>query len=61
MGEQTTTRNGVLTCQECKNDTKMEGEHKEGDVVECEFCGIEYEVTAKKDNELDLEMLEEEK
>ncbi|MFQ5492650.1 MAG: hypothetical protein ACE5DX_00625 [Candidatus Dojkabacteria bacterium] len=61
MGEQTKTQNHSLTCQECKNDTKLADDLKEGDVVECEFCGIEYEVTGKDGSDHLLEMIEEEK
>ena len=62
MTEQTTTENKTLECLECKNSTKLQDNLKEGDVVECEHCGIEYEITKVKDNgEYELEMIEEEK
>jgi len=52
----------TLKCPECKNDIKLEKEYEVGDVIECPFCGIELEVTTKKDDgALEVEIIEEEK
>lgn len=60
LDEQTITKNKVLTCLECKNDTQLPDDLKVGDVVECEFCGIEYEVKAVGE-EYTLALIEDEK
>lgn len=60
--EDVITENGKLNCIECKNNVKLSGEEKKEDVVECGFCGIEYEVGEKTPNdELKLRIVEEEK
>jgi hypothetical protein len=61
MSEQTTTKNKKLLCLECKNETALEQEYKEGDVIECSFCGIEYEVDAREGEDYKISMIEEEK
>lgn len=61
MSEQTTTKDKSFSCLECQNSNKIEPDYKEGDVVECEFCGIEYEIEAEKDGEFSLSLIEEEK
>jgi len=61
MSEQTATKDKKLLCMECKNETLLKQEYSEGDVIECEFCGIEYEVDSKSDGEYKLSMIEEEK
>jgi transcription elongation factor Elf1 len=49
-------------CEECKNENVVAGEWKIGEVVECEYCGIEYRVVEiREDGAFVLELLEEEK
>lgn len=53
------SENKKLTCPECKNQFDVEAEVKEGDVVECPFCGIELEVMKKDENgEVEVEIIE---
>lgn len=62
MDEQTKTLDKKVECIECKNEISLEDNHKVGDVVECPFCGIEYEVVEKDDSgEYTLKVIEEEK
>jgi len=51
------------TCPECKNEITFEREAlNEGDVVECETCGITLEVTTVRDDgNFDSVIVEEEK
>lgn len=51
----------TLTCPECKNEIPLEKEYKVDDVIECPFCGIELEVVSKDGDELNTEIIEEEK
>jgi len=60
VDEQTKTTNKTLTCIECKNETELQNEQKVGDVVECDACGIEYEVK-EAGEEYTLALIEEEK
>lgn len=56
------TQGQSYTCAECKNNSKLEENLSVGDVVECEFCGIEYEIASNDDNgNFTLTLLEEEK
>lgn len=48
------------TCVECQNENEL-GSHKPGDVVECGFCGIEYEIIECGDDGCKLTVIEEEK
>ncbi|MBD3362535.1 hypothetical protein GF362_02345 [Candidatus Dojkabacteria bacterium] len=49
-------------CDECKNENTISEEKKIKDIVECEFCGIEYTLIDQDESEnFTLEMLEEEK
>ncbi len=53
--------NGKYTCSECSNENTLD-EANEGDIVECEFCGIEYEITSVNDDgTATLSIIEEEK
>ena len=55
------TTNKKLTCGECKNEFELL-DKKEGDVVECPNCGMEYEVQSVDDNgEMEVTLLEDEK
>lgn len=49
-------------CDECKNINVVAGEWRLGEVLECEYCGIEYRVVKLNDDgSSELELLEEEK
>lgn len=57
-----TTQGKTYTCAECKNDTELEGSIGVGDVIECPFCGIEYEVSSgDAEGNFSLILIEEEK
>lgn len=59
--DQLTSSDGKYICLECQNENKV-GDLQVGDVVECEFCGIEYEDVSKSgDGNYVLRILEEEK
>jgi len=52
----------TLQCPECKNNIPLEKEYNKDDVIECSFCGVELEVTAKNDDgSLEVEIIEEDK
>lgn len=51
----------TITCPECKNSLNLEDSVATGDVVECEFCGVELEMTNVEGDTLEFEMIEEEK
>ena len=62
MEEIATTKNGKHECIECKNEILVSDKASVGDVVECEYCGIEYEIMEKLENdEFRLQIIEEEK
>lgn len=49
-------------CDECKNECEIPEGTEIDDVLECEFCGIEYRVVEiNDDGNYILELLEEEK
>ena len=39
------TKNFQFSCPECNNDTQLTNKYQDGDVVECDYCGIEFELT----------------
>lgn len=56
------TQNFEFTCIECQNQNTTEQGKNENDVIECGFCGIEYEIIeVTTDGQYILELLEEEK
>jgi lysine biosynthesis protein LysW len=61
MNEQVKTQGGKFACTECRNEITLDPSKVVGDVVECPYCGIEYEVTSKEEQESVLQMIEEEK
>jgi lysine biosynthesis protein LysW len=61
MNEQVTTQGGKFECLECRNEVTLDPGKKVGDVIECPFCGIEYEVVTKDEQEATLQIIEEEK
>ena len=49
-----------MKCKDCQNEISIKAEAtKVGDVIDCDNCGAEYEVT--KLDPLQLEIIEEEK
>jgi len=54
------TNNKKLNCVECKNDFDV-SDKAEGEVCECPYCGIEYEIVSEKEGEYDCTIIEEEK
>ncbi|MBN1916154.1 lysine biosynthesis protein LysW [Candidatus Dojkabacteria bacterium] len=61
MDQKLKTVSKKLICDECKNEFGLE-DKKEGDVVECPMCGMEYEVMLiDSDGEMELTVLEDEK
>ncbi len=63
MEDKVKTKDKKYTCLECQNENSLGKDTKEGDIIECEFCGIEYEVVKDPENpeEFELILLEEEK
>ncbi len=57
------TKGKKFACNECKNESDLSANPlKVGDIFECPFCGIEYEVSDIDSNgEYSLEIIEEEK
>jgi len=57
------TKGKKFNCVECKNESDLNANPlKVGDIFECPFCGIEYEVSDIDTNgEYSLEIIEEEK
>ena len=49
-------------CSECSNENLIPEDAKIGDVIECEFCGIEYRIIEIDEHgNYTLEIIEEEK
>lgn len=61
MNDKVTTQDKNFDCLECQNEVKITDHFGTGDVVECEFCGIEYEITKRTDDITELQIIEEEK
>jgi hypothetical protein len=56
------TKNFEFTCIECQNINPVDQDKSEDEVIECQFCGIEYEIAeVTTDGEYILQLLEEEK
>lgn len=60
MNEKILTQAHKFTCVECKNEVTVE-DVEIGEIVECPYCGIEFEILGKEGDEYTLQMLEEEK
>lgn len=59
---QFSTKGSIYTCPECKNDNQLPDDVVLNDVLECEFCGIEFRVVDEDENSnYILEIIEEEK
>lgn len=62
MNEQITTQEQKFICLECKNEVALDpNKRRTGDVIECPFCGIEYEIVDRVEEEAVLQIIEEEK
>ncbi|MBD3280942.1 hypothetical protein GF389_05480 [Candidatus Dojkabacteria bacterium] len=61
MNDTVTTNDENFTCLECKNEMELDSELKVGDVIECEFCGLEYEYTEDGEDGQVFKIIEEEK
>ena len=61
MDDKLTTDGLKATCLECKNEFDLDSNVSVGDVVECPYCGIEYEVLSETDGNYELMILDEEK
>lgn len=62
MDDQVKSTGKKFVCLECKNENELSEEVQIGDVVECSFCGLEYEVTSEdEEGNYDLRIIEEEK
>lgn len=61
MQDKVTSNNGKVVCLECKNEFDLDSSLQVGDVVECEYCGIEYDVVKCENGVCTLQVIEEEK
>ncbi|MBN1331830.1 hypothetical protein JW978_03000 [Candidatus Dojkabacteria bacterium] len=61
MDETITTNGKTFVCLECKNEVEIDDSLALGDVIECSFCGIEYEYTEDSEEGKVLKVIEEEK
>lgn len=61
MDNKIKTQNGKFICPECKNEVTCAPNLEVDDIVECPFCGMEYEIVEKIGDEYVLQMIEEEK
>lgn len=61
MDEKIKTQNWKFTCLECKNEVICDPSQQVDDVIECPYCGMEYEIIAKDGEEFILQVIEEEK
>jgi lysine biosynthesis protein LysW len=59
--EQVKAIDNKFICLECQNEVSLDEGKKVGDIVECPYCGIEYEVVSKDDSGVTLQLIEEEK
>lgn len=60
--EKITTNSQKFICPECQNENEISADAKVGDIIECEFCGIEFEIAEQTEGEeFVIQMLEEEK
>ena len=59
--EQIKVVNNKFTCIECQNEVTVDADKKVGDIIECPYCGIEYEIIAKDESGMTIQLIEEEK
>ena len=50
MEPKISTLHNKYVCSECKNENELDGGNNVGDIVECKFCGIEYEIAEMDEN-----------
>jgi DNA-directed RNA polymerase subunit RPC12/RpoP len=50
MEPKISTLQNKYVCSECKNENELDGGKNVGDIVECKFCGIEYEIAEMDEN-----------
>jgi hypothetical protein len=56
------TNNQNILCPECQNSIEITEDIREGDIVECSFCGSELRVLSIDENhEVKVEVIQEEK
>lgn len=62
MEPKISTSENKYVCSECKNENMLEDGSNVGDILECNFCGIEYEIAEMDENgNPTLILIEEEK
>jgi lysine biosynthesis protein LysW len=61
MADKIKTVNNKFECMECRNEVTCDLNQKVDDVIECPYCGIEYEVVSLDGGEKALQIIEEEK
>lgn len=62
MQDKVNSTGNKYVCLECQNENEIPVDAKVGDVIECAFCGLEYEVEAKDEaGNYTLRVIEEEK
>ena len=59
--EQIKVINNKFVCIECQNEVTVDADKKVGDIIECPYCGIEYEIIAKDEAGMTIQLIEEEK
>jgi transcription elongation factor Elf1 len=61
MKDKIKTTNFKFECLECRNEVTCDEKQEVDDVIECQSCGIEYELTERNGDDMTFEMIEEEK
>jgi lysine biosynthesis protein LysW len=61
MNDQITTNTNKFNCSECQNEVELPEKRKVGDVIECPYCGIEFEIVSIEGEMTTLQIIEEEK
>jgi len=61
MNDQITTSSKIFICSECQNEVELTEGKNVGDIIECPFCGIEYEIVSMDGENSTLQIIEEEK
>ena len=59
--EQIKVINNKFVCIECQNEVTVDADKKVGDIIECPYCGIEYEIISKDEAGMTIQLIEEEK
>ncbi len=62
MNDQISTNTNKFVCSECQNEIELpENKRRVGDVIECPYCGIEFEMLSIANDTTTLQIIEEEK